>query len=72
MQNNKAKLEEMAKKAGFSRVEYLGKKGIFNIYVCCFSEDNIGDTGMPVFLLENKDNIRYSNEVETESLMDML
>lgn len=72
MQKNNAKIEEMAKKAGFSRAEYLGKKGIFNIYVCCFSEDNIGDTGLPVFLLENGDNIRYSNEIETTTLMDML
>lgn len=66
------KANNMAKEAGFDFAKYIGKKGIFNVYCCDFDSDEVACTGLPIFLLECDGEIKYANDNETPSLMDML
>ncbi len=62
------RLMEVAKSYGFDEVDYVGKRGVFNVYSCGFKND-IGCVGLPVFLLENGGEIKVASERDTMSIM---
>lgn len=66
------KADEMAKDAGFDFAKHLGKKGIYNVFVCSFNEDNDGCTGFPIFLLENEGKFHEADGRKETALMQML
>lgn len=72
MSDIKAKIDKKAQDAGFDYAEYVGKKGIYNVYVCAFKGDDVRCTGFPQFVLENEGKMRIANGYKETSLMDLL
>lgn len=72
MRKIEEKLKEFAKKFGLADVEYLGKRGIFGVYLCVSDEEDVSSIGLPIFLLENGGEVRVASNMETLSLMDFL
>lgn len=70
--NIQKKADEMAKEAGFDFAKHLGQKGIYNVFVCSFDEDDDGCTGFPIFLLENNGKFHEADGRKETSLMEML
>jgi hypothetical protein len=69
------KIKKELKEAGFKDLEYLGEWEEYKVYYPVYEMDNENEVpiiGLPLYVLKNDDEVRFSNDNECFKIMNQI